>query len=375
MTAGFGSGRLYVKDEPMTPFQRIIQPPCAAPGAPSPLAATGRPLRWGVVATGGIASKVTTDIALLEDAVLHGVSSRSADSAAAFARRFGFAASYGDADGVPGYQRLFDDPAVDVVYVTTPHAQHFEVARAALASGKHVLCEKPFTVNAAEAEELIQLAGTRGLFLMEAVWTRFLPSVNRAWDIIASGELGEIRWVQADLGFPAEFDPSSRLWDPKAGGGALLDLTVYPLTWALGALGFPASVAASGSLNRDGVDVQNAVTLTYDGGAQAQLTSSLTALGPASATVAGSGGWLRTGDGPLHNPRELTVQPNRGERRVETFEQVGAGYTYELRETTRCIQAGLLESPTMPLADTLQTLRLLDGVRAQLGLRYANDSE
>ncbi len=359
----------------MTPHQRlIVQPPCAAPGAPSPLAATGRPLRWGVVATGGIASKVTADIALLEDAVLHAVSSRSADRAREFAERFGFAASYGDAGGVPGYQQLFDDPDVDVVYVTTPHAQHFEVARAALAAGKHVLCEKPFTVNAAEAAALIDLAAARGRFLMEAVWTRFLPSVNRALNIIASGELGGIRWVQADLGFPAGYNPSSRIWDPAAGGGALLDLTVYPLTWALGALGFPASVSASGELNGDGVDVQNAVTLSYEGGAQAQLTSSLGALGPASATVAGSGGWLRTGGGPLHNPRELTVQPRGGELRTETFDSVGAGYTYELRETTRCIQAGLLESPTMPLADTLTTMHLLDGIRAQLGLRYANDA-
>ncbi|THJ67935.1 Gfo/Idh/MocA family oxidoreductase [Arthrobacter echini] len=356
----------------MDPQNRIATPPCAVPGAPSPVAATGRPLRWGVAATGGIAAKVTGDLALLEDAVLHAVSSRSADRAAVFAERFGFTAGYGDDGGTAGYQRLMDDPDVDVVYVATPHGQHFEVSRAALDAGKHVLVEKSFTINAAEALELAQLAAERGLFLMEAVWTRFLPSINRAWDLIHSGVLGEIRWVQADLGFTAPDDRTSRLWDPAAGGGALLDLTVYPLTWALGSLGFPASVSAVGVLSSDGVDEQNALMLRYDSGAYAQLSSSFIASCPAQATVSGSKGWLKTG-GKLHDPTELTIAVDGEEPRVERFEQVGAAYTYELREVTRCIQEGLRESPTMPLDDTLATLRLFDDVRAQLGVRYAND--
>ncbi|KNC19690.1 oxidoreductase [Arthrobacter sp. RIT-PI-e] len=356
----------------MNPSICIPVPPCAMTGAPSPVAATGRPLKWGVVATGGIAAKVTGDIALLEDADLHAVSSRSQDSADAFAERFGFTTAYGDDGGTSGYQRLVDDPAVDVVYIATPHGQHHEVARAALQGGKHVLCEKPFTINAEEAEDLVALAADRGLFLMEAVWTRFLPSVNRAWEIIGSGELGEIRWVQADLGFTAPEDPTSRLWDPKAGGGALMDLTVYPLTWALGALGFPDSVSAIGKLNGDGVDLQTAITLGYASGAHAQLSSSFVSACPGQATVSGANGWLRTGDGQLPNPRELTVQTGP-EPRVERFDHVGAGYTYQLREVTRCIQECLSESPTMPLEHTVRTMRLLDGVRAQLGLRYAND--
>lgn len=362
------------KDGTMTPAERLVLPPCVAPGALSPLAATGRPLNWGVIATGSIAAKVTGDIALLEDAVLHAVSSRSSARAAAFAERFGFVTSYGNDDDEAGYQRLVDDPAVDLVYITTPHGQHYDVAKAALTGGKHVLCEKPFTINATEAEELAALAADRGLFLMEAVWTRFLPSVNRAWDIIHAGDLGDIRWVQGDLGFTAPDDPTSRLWDPTAGGGALLDLTVYPLTWVLGSLGFPDSVSAVGTLNSDGVDLQNAVTLRYANGAHAQLSSSFVAACPGQATVSGSKGWLKTGGGNLHNPTELTNRIGQGEPRVERFEQVGSGYTYELREVTRCIQEGLTESPTMPLADTVRTMRLLDGVRAQIGLRYPNDA-
>ena len=357
----------------MTPPTRIAVPPCAEAGAPSPVVATGRPLKWGVVATGGIAAKVTADIALLEDAVLHAVSSRSAESAAAFAERFGFATSYGNEDGIDGYQRLIDDPEIDVVYITTPHGQHYDVAKAALTGGKHVLCEKPFTMNATEAEELAGIAADRELFIMEAVWTRFLPSVNRAWEIVHAGELGEIRWVQGDLGFAAPDDPTSRLWDPKAGGGALMDLTVYPLTWALGSLGYPDSVSAIGTLNSDGVDLQTAVTLTYSSGAYAQLSSSFIAACPGQATLSGSEGWMKTGGGPLHNPNELHIKTGQGDVRVERFEQVGAGYTYELREVTRCIQQGLTESPTMPVADTLRTMRLLDEVRSQIGLRYEND--
>lgn len=357
-----------------TASRHFVRPPGADEGASSPLAATGRPLNWAVAATGGIAGTVTADIALLEDAVLYSVSSRSAAKAAEFAERFGFAASYSDADGgATGFEAMFADPAVDVVYVATPHAQHYEVARSALEHGKHVLCEKPFTVNAAEAAELIELARARNLFLMEAVWTRFLPSVNRAWDILASGELGTPAWVQADLGFPAPEDPASRIWDPAAGGGALLDLSVYTLTWALGALGFPDGVTATGILNGSGVDIQNALTLRYDDGRHAQLTSSLAASGPGSATIGCSAGWLRTGGGNIPNPRELHVHGPAGAR-VETFEPAGGGYEYQLREVTRCIQQGLTESPTMPPADTLRTMELLDGVRTQLGLRYANDS-
>jgi predicted dehydrogenase len=203
------------------------------------------------------------------------------------------------------------------------------------------------------------------------VWTRFLPSVNRAWDIIYSGELGTIQWLHADLGFPAPLNPASRLWDPVAGGGALLDLTVYPLTWAVGTLGFPSTVSAAGTLNDDGVDAQNALTLGYHSGAQALLMSSLAAASPQSATICGTLGWLRTA-APLYNPGSFEVHVTGREPRTETFERAG-NYAYELREATRCIQSGMTESPTMPWQDSLDTMRLFDGVRAQLGVRYPND--
>jgi len=339
-----------------------------------PRAGTGRPVRWGVVATGSIAATVTADLALLPDAVLQAVSSRQADRAAAFAERFGFGTSYSDTAERSGYQALFADPDVEVVYVATPHAQHAEVVRAALTAGKSVLCEKPVTINAREAQELVDLARERGLFLMEAVWTRFLPAMQRALAIAASGEIGTVHWISAEVSFPAPLDPTARIWARADGGGALLDLAVYPLLWAWGTLGLPDSVTAAGALNAEGVDTQNALTLTYASGAQAQLTTSLLARSPHTALIAGSNGWIRAqGTDAVYRPTRLDVQVGEGEVRTEEFELIGSGYVHELREVTRCLQQGLTESPVMPLEHTLASMRFLDGARAQLGVSYPND--
>jgi len=273
---------------------------------------------------------------------------------------------------MPGYRRLLQDPAVDAVYVATPHASHYSVAKDALEAGKHVLCEKPLTLNSREAQHLVSVAREKGLFLMEAVWSRFLPSVQRAAEIVASGELGEVRWMQADLGFPAPYDPESRLWKHEEGGGALMDVGVYLLTWALVALGQPQSLTATSRLNSDGVDAETALTLSYASGAQAQLMASLTTVSTQTVTVAGTHGMLRC-SAPLFNPRQLTVTLASGQRRVEEFTPAGRGYTYQLREVIRCIQQGHAESPTLPLADSLTTMSLLDHARNQSGIRYPTD--
>jgi predicted dehydrogenase len=339
-----------------------------------PRTATGRPIRWGVVAPGQIAGTVTADLALLPDAALHGVSSRGADRAAAFAERFGFATSYSDTAERLGYEALFADPDVEAVYVATPHAQHAEVVSAALRAGKAVLCEKPVTINARQAQELVDLARARGLFLMEAVRTRFLPAFQRALQIAGSGEIGEVRWVSGEVGFPAPPDPTARLWAREAGGGALLDLAVYPLLWAWGTLGLPDSVTAVGTLTPGGVDAQNALTLSWPSGAQAQLTTSLLARSPHTVLVCGTHGWVRAqGPDAVYRPTRLEVQAGEGAVRTEEFGLVGSGYVHELREVTRCLQLGLTESPVMPLDHTLASMRLLDGVRAQLGVVYPDD--
>jgi predicted dehydrogenase len=352
----------------------ITRPALLSGPDPDPLRPTGRPLRWGVVATGRIAGTVAQDLALMPDAVRQAVSSRTPSRAGPFADRFGFATWYADDAHRTGCEKLLADPGIDVVYVATPHAQHHAVARAALRAGKHVLCEKPFTINAREAKDLVNLARARGLFLMEAVWTRFLPGMQRAWDIAGSGELGVVWWVNAELGFPAPPDPAARIWARHDGGGALLDLAVYPMLWAWGTLGLPDQVTATGTLTDEGVDAQNTLVLSYACGAQAQLTTSLLASSPHSAVVSGSEGWLRAqGFHSVYDPTRLDIS-SWGELRTEAFPHPsGTGRLHQLREVTRCIQHGIPESPTMPLHDTLAMMRIFDNIRAQIGVRYPND--
>jgi predicted dehydrogenase len=353
------------------PVRHVVRPPGSDAGHRDPLAATGPTLRWGIVATGYIARKVGHELSSLADARIQAVSSRDAARARAFGDALGAPSAYGDEDGVPGYLRLAADPDVDAVYVATPHGQHHEVARALLSAGKHVLVEKAFTIHAREAEDLAEIARGRGLFLMEAVWTRFLPLYQLALDAIAAGELGEVRWVQADLGFAAPRDPRSRMWAPDAGGGALLDLTVYALTWAFAGLGLPRGVSATGVLNESSIDELNALTLRYDGGALAQLTSTLVSQATRTATIAGTDAILTTLP-PLTNPAGFTIEGAGGTRDV-VAPQGAPPYAYMLREVTRCVQAGLTESPTMPLDDTLATMRLFDEARRQMGVRHPND--
>lgn len=346
--------------------------PVLAGGHGNPLRPPRQPVRWGVVSTGRIASIVARDLALHPDAVLQAVSSRSRGNAEDFAAGHGFRRAYGDDAGTPGYVRLFQDQDVDVVYVATPHASHYAMAKAALEAGKHVLCEKPMTMTSGEAESLVTLAREKGLFLMEAVWTRFLPSFQRATQIVASGELGDIRWIQADLGFPAPYHPDARLWRREDGGGSLLDVGVYLLTWARGVLGPPQSLTATAHLNSDGVDAETALALFYDSGARVQLLTSLSTVCTQSAAVSGTKGLLQC-NAPLYNPTELTITLATGKVRVEKFSPVGSGYTYQLHEVIRCIQQGLTESPTMPLSETLATMALLDEARRQAGIHYPAD--
>jgi predicted dehydrogenase len=313
-----------------------------------------------VVATGGIADVVTSDMRLVPGAEVRAVSSRDPVKAAEFAARHEIPKSYGD------YRELIADPGVDVVYVATPHSSHHAVAREALLAGKAVLCEKPITVSLADAEDLVALARERGVFLMEAMWTRFNPLVRKMRQLVADGVIGEIRSVHCDFGFAAPDDPSHRLWDVAIGGGSLLDLGVYPVALAQMLLGTPDSIAVHGSL-RHGVDAEAALLLRYDGGAFAQLSSSLTANYPIGATVVGTNGRI---DLPptFFRPTQMIVTTTGPE--AHTAELTGNGYTYQIAEVTERVQAGDTESQEMPLEDTLAVMRILTAALDQLGVLY-----
>ncbi|WGW11112.1 Gfo/Idh/MocA family oxidoreductase [Saxibacter everestensis] len=329
-----------------------------------PLTPTGDPLGWGVVATGNIARTVSKDLALLPDARLVGVSSRSQQRADAFASEFGFDRGY------HGHQALLADPEIQVVYIAAPHGQHFEIAKAALAAGKHVLCEKAITIDSAELDQLVDLAEKSRRFLMEALWSRFVPGMQRALQIVHSGELGDPRWISANLGFAAREDREgdSRLWDPAQGGGALLDLGIYTAMWPVSIFGAPDSVHAVGQLTRRDVDTQTSMTFSYPQG-YAQLSCSFAANGPGSVTIGCDRGFLQVPE-RQNCPRELHITDQDRNTRIERFEPVGVGYVYELREVTDCVRAGKTQSDLMPLAESQLYARIFDDVRKQVGIKY-----
>ncbi|APU14423.1 MULTISPECIES: Gfo/Idh/MocA family protein [Actinoalloteichus] len=320
------------------------------------------PLRWGIVSTGAIASVVAEDLHRVAEIEILAVSSRTQARAEEFAATHRIPRAYDD------YRLLLADPDVDVVYIATPHAAHHEVAKAALLAGKHVLCEKAFTLTAEQAQELVTLAAERSRFLMEAMWTRFNPLIQRLRTLVADGEIGVLRTVSADFGFAVPYDPAARLWDPVQGGGALLDLGVYPVSFAHMLLGEPTGVEVHGSLAPNGVDAESGLLLRYPAGAHAVLRSSLTASLHARASVSGTLGRVDLAD-PFFRPTEMTVTVHGAEPVTHRLELDGAGYTYQLREVCLRIRAGEIESPHQTHAETVAVLRTLGTALAGLGTR------
>lgn len=324
----------------------------------------GAPVRWGVIATGGIARAFVKDLALLDDAQVVAVGSRSLASADAFADEFGISHRHSS------YQSLVDDPEVDVVYVSTPHPGHHDAALRAIRAGKAVLVEKPFTMDAAEAAELIDAARSAGVLLLEAMWTRFLPHIVRVREILAEGSLGDLVTVTAEHGQWFEHDAAFRLFAPYLGGGALLDLGIYPVSFASMVLGPPARVTAVSDPAFTGVDANTSMVFQYDGGAHAILnTTSYAATGNAAA-INGTLARLEIA-GTFYAPSTIRVIGRDGTEweRYDTPIR-GQGLRYEAAEVARCLRAGLTESPILPLDETLSIMRTMDEVRRQIGLTY-----
>ena len=314
-------------------------------------------LGWGIAATGRIARQVGGIIAAEPGMHVAAVGSRSVERAGHLAGELG-----GRTHG--SYADLVADPAVQAVYVTTPHALHAEVVELALAAGKPVLCEKPLTHTLAETERLVALAADAGTFLMEALWTRFNPLVQQLVALVRAGELGQIRSLSAAFGFVAAYDGSARLWNPTLGGGALLDVGVYPVDLARQLLGEPMSVHACGGLAPTGVDSDAGLLLGFAGGARALLEASLVHAPPAAAVVTGTAGRAVLGPA-FHAPMSLVVEID-GQRVEHTQPDRCAGYRAELREVARCVAEGRTQSDVAPLADTVRTMRVLAEARRQL---------
>jgi predicted dehydrogenase len=315
-------------------------------------------IRWGILGTGGIARTFTEDLLLLGHEVA-AVGSRAAGTAEAFAGRYGIPRAYGS------YAELAADDGVDVVYVATTHNAHHSAARTCLEAGRAVLVEKPFTTTAADAADLAALARSRGLFAMEAMWTRFNPLIARVRALVADGAIGDVKAVYADFSENFPFEAGHRLWAPDLAGGALLDLGVYPVSFAWMLLGEPSTVQAVTTPAPTGVDSNTGILFGYASGAVALLHCGFLAKTPQTATVTGTTGWIEVA-GPFWHPGAMTLHREGAEPETFRCEVAGHGYTYQAEEVARCLGAGRTESAAMPLDESVAIIRALETVTARL---------
>jgi predicted dehydrogenase len=332
------------------------------------------PIRWGVLATGGIAAAFTAELRKMPDAEVVAVASRTPERAKDFAGRFDIPRAYGS------WAELAADDDIDVVYVAGPHTAHRAAAGMCLEAGRAVLCEKPFTLNVSEATELVGLARAHDRFLMEAMWMYCNPLVLRLAALIGDGAIGEVRSIQADFGLPGPVPAGHRLLDPAQGGGALLDLGVYPVSFTHLLLGEPGTVQATALLSPEGVDLNTGILLGWpDKGALATLSCSVTAGTPTSACVTGTEGRIDIANG-FFSPERFTLHRNGRDPEETTHADCAAAgaaphdsMRHEAAEVMRCLRAGEKESPLVPLDGSLAVMRTLDAVRKQIGVRYPQE--
>ena len=326
--------------------------------------------RWGILATGRIARSFADNLREVPGAEIAAVGSRSQESADEFARAYGASVR-----AHASYESLVADPDVDVIYIATPHAFHLQNARAAFDAGKHVLCEKPLTLNLAEAEAMVAAAGAAERFLMEAMWMACNPVIRAVRDGIAEGRFGKPHQVHADLGFVVNQPRTGRLFNPELGGGALLDMGIYPLTFAHLMLGPADRLVASATLSDQGVDLDVALAGRH-GEAVSALTASMTSASPCTATIATAEGRIDVPPG-FHAAKYATWTPTGGEpERIDGLEPIiGTGLGNEAAHVQECLHAGRLESPLVPHDQTLTLIRQMDDVRRQIGVSYASDRE
>lgn len=324
------------------------------------------PLRWGILGTGSIARSFAGDLAFAPGHVVEAVGSRTADRAEDFVRKLSCRPH-------SSYEALCADPRVDIIYVATPHNFHHPHALLALAHGKPVLVEKPFAVNAGQAREIIAAARASGLFCMEAMWTRFLPATRQVLAWIAEGAIGEVRQISADFGFRTTFDPQSRLFSPALAGGALLDVGIYPVSYACAVAGRPPDrVHAAAALGPTGVDEDTALLLAWTGAPHATLTCALRTATPNQAVIHGSAGRIEV---PwFWRAKSATLLRDGLEPQTTELPPLGKGFAHEAIEAARCLRAGLPESPLLPLDETLAIMQCLDTARRQIGLRYPDET-
>jgi predicted dehydrogenase len=320
-------------------------------------------IKWGILAPGHIARGFVAGLKALEGAELYAVASRSYNKAAAFAKEFGFQKVYGS------YSELADDPDVDVIYVATPHHLHFENAMMCIQKGKAVLCEKPFTINSKQLDILVKTAREKKVFLMEAVWTRFLPGIIKTMELIKEGQIGEIKMLNADFGFQADYNPESRLFNPFLGGGSLLDIGIYPVFLSLLLLGYPKEIKAVAIKVPTGVDESVSISLAYESGALASLYCTFACFTTTDADIYGDKGKIHL-ETQWFRPTEVVLSRNNESPEELSFPAKANGYEYEALEVMKCIENGFTESNILGLDFSLQLMKLLDAIRGKCNIVY-----
>ncbi len=322
-------------------------------------------IRWGVVGPGAIAVGFADAMQLVDGGEIVAVASRSAERADAFGDRFEIRTRYGD------YAALAADPDVDVVYVATPQSRHADDTIALLEAGKHVLCEKPFALNAGQAQQMVDTARRQGLFLMEAIWSRFLPAYRSLVEVVGEGRIGELLMVEADFGFRRSMDPDNRLFRLDLGGGGLLDLGIYPLQLSTLLLGPVEHVAAEGLIGQTGVDELVAAVLRHPGGKLGVIKASLRVGMTCTARISGTDGVIAI-PALMHCPNAITVMSPAGAEEIDGSYE-GNGLRFEIEEVHRCLADGRTESAVISLDETVALTTTLDAIRAQIGLAFPGE--
>ena len=319
--------------------------------------------RWGILGTGGIARDFVEDLKLVDGHRVVALGSRSLSKAQSFITDISDATAFGS------YEELVNHRHIDAIYVATPHPMHQEHTELALNAGKPVLCEKPFAISAIEVESMVSTATKNNVALLEAMWTRYLPHIAQLREILASGVLGKIQTVEADHGQRLADQNIPRLVDPALGGGALLDLGIYPVSFAHLVLGAPSKITASATMTTRGVDSQTSAIFDYEDGAQAIINTTMIAQTPCRAVISGLAGRLEI-DRTFYNPASMRVILFDGTVTEYPNIYVGHGLREQAVEMARVVRAGLLESPLMPWKESVSVMKTMDEIRSQIGLVY-----
>lgn len=324
-------------------------------------------INWGIIGAGYISSKFAAALKEMENTNIRAIASRDIKKAQGFAKEFGADTAYGS------YEELVKDPSIDVVYIGTPHTEHMSNSELCIVNKKAVLCEKPFTLNAKDTKYLMELAKENNVFLMEAMWTKFLPVTNKVKEWIAEGKIGTVKRIDIGFGFSNPVDYSSRMFNYDLAGGALLDMGVYPITYAIDIMGsLPVKIESYAGILENGVDEHNLSMFQFENGAIAALSSAVSVNVGKSAVYVGDKGKIEVDEFWVADKAHVY---DNGGNLIETFIEESRinGYEFEAYEVNRCLREGKLESDRLPLKDTLDIMEIMDGMRAKWGLKYKQE--